>query len=157
MWTLDGLPDEIQQSDRCVVWRYETRNGDGRKTKIPFVATDPARPASSTDPSTWRPFLDARCAYEDGKADGAGFVLGDGYVGIDIDHCIGADGQLDADAGAIVADIGSYAETSPSGSGIHILASGSLPPGRRRTGRFELYDAGRYFTLTGSHLPGTPT
>jgi putative DNA primase/helicase len=156
MWPLDALPDEIQQSDRCVVWRREYANGNGRITKIPYVATEPARLASSTDPNTWRRFLDARCAYEDGKCDGAGFVLGDGYVGIDIDHCV-VDGEIDADARAIVDEIGSYTELSPSGTGLHILARGSLPAGRRRTGRYELYDSGRYFTLTGHHIPGTPT
>ncbi len=156
MLTLDALPDEIQQSARCVIWRRENANGNGRITKIPYVATEPARLASSTDPSTWRPFLDARNAFEDGKADGPGFVLGNGYVGIDIDHCV-VDGQIDDDARVIVDAIGSYTELSPSETGLHILCRGSLPPGRRRIGRYELYDSGRYFTLTGRHVPDTPT
>ncbi len=31
-----------------------------------------------------------------------------------------------------------------------------MPPGRNRKGRFEAYDRGRYFTVTGEHLAGTP-
>jgi putative DNA primase/helicase len=31
-----------------------------------------------------------------------------------------------------------------------------LPEGRNRKGRFEAYDRGRYFTVTGKHLAGTP-
>ena len=33
---------------------------------------------------------------------------------------------------------------------------GELPAGRNRKGRFEAYDRGRYFTVTGKHLSGTP-
>jgi hypothetical protein len=33
---------------------------------------------------------------------------------------------------------------------------GKLPSGRNRKGRFEAYDRGRYFTVTGRHLAGTP-
>ena len=32
----------------------------------------------------------------------------------------------------------------------------ALPEGRNRKGRFEAYDRGRYFTVTGKHLAGTP-
>jgi hypothetical protein len=32
----------------------------------------------------------------------------------------------------------------------------TLPEGRNRRGRFEAYDRGRYFTVTGKHMAGTP-
>jgi primase-polymerase (primpol)-like protein len=50
----------------------------------------------------------------------------------------------------------SYTELSPSGTGVHVLMSGTLPPGGRRRGHVELYDRDRYFTVTGNHLPGLP-
>lgn len=153
---LEALPTEIRTSSRCVIWRHES-TATGGTTKVPYVATDPLRKASSTDPKTWRSFADAQAAVEDGKGDGPGFALGDGYVGVDIDHCVDADGTLDADAQAIVTLVQSYTERSPSGTGIHILVRGALPAGRRKKGRYEIYDGGRYFTLTGAHVSGTPT
>ena len=45
--------------------------------------------------------------------------------------------------------LGSYAEYSPSGKGLHILCKGQLPPGGRRKGNFEFYENGRFFTVTG--------
>src|SRR5262249_24440997 len=57
----------------------------------------------------------------------------------------------------IINTLDSYTELSPSGTGIHIIVRGSLPLGRRQvnggehTG-FGLYDAGRYFTMTGTQI-----
>ena len=54
-------------------------------------------------------------------------------------------------------ELASYTETSPSGTGVHVLVHGELPPGRRRKGSIEMYADGRYFAMTGDHLDGTPT
>lgn len=35
---------------------------------------------------------------------------------------------------------------------MHIIAKGELPAGRRRTGSIEMYDRGRFFTVTGQRL-----
>src|SRR5699024_2621495 len=48
--------------------------------------------------------------------------------------------------------MGSYSEISPSGNGIHIIAKGELPKGGRRKGKIEVYDSGRFFTVTGNQL-----
>jgi hypothetical protein len=151
-----NIPAETRAADRWLVWRREPVHDTGRFTKIPYIATEPSQLASSTDSSTWRSFDDALVAFEDGKSDGVGFALGDGFVGVDIDKCV-TDGTIDDDAQAIIAAIDSYTEFSPSGSGVHILMHGVLPQGRRRTGRYELYDSARYFTVTGNHVSGTPT
>jgi putative DNA primase/helicase len=52
----------------------------------------------------------------------------------------------------IVEELDSYTEISPSGTGVHILVKAALPEGRNRKGRFEAYDRGRYFTITGKHM-----
>jgi primase-polymerase (primpol)-like protein len=84
-------------------------------------------------------------------------MLGDGLVGVDLDHCRDhATGAIAAPARAIIDALASYTEISPSDTGMHVLVHGTLPPGRRRTGPIEMYDAGRYFTVTGAHLMGTP-
>src|SRR5256885_2194625 len=85
----DAIPQEMKNQCRWVVWRYEWRPSDdekpGRWTKPPFIATAPGSRAKSNDPATWRSFSDALSAYEDGKADGIGFVTGDGWTGFDSD------------------------------------------------------------------------
>ena len=98
-------------------------------------------------------------AVKAGKVDGVGFVFTaeDDYVGIDLDGCIDPDtGAITNEAIAIVNAINSYTEISPSGTGLHIIAKGTLPPGRRRKGGSEAYEELRYFTFTGNILPGTP-
>jgi primase-polymerase (primpol)-like protein len=130
---------------------------DGRATKVPYMATRPSVRASVDAPATWSRFADAVAAIGAGAAAGIGHVLGDGLVGVDLDH-IRAErtGLVDDAAMAIVRALDSYAEVSPSGTGVHVLAWGSLPPGRRRRGFVEMYDSGRFFTVTGRHVVGTP-
>jgi primase-polymerase (primpol)-like protein len=52
--------------------------------------------------------------------------------------------------------LNSYTELSPSGTGVRIFVYGKLPPIGRKTGDIEVYEAGRYLTITGNHLDGTP-
>ena len=153
---LGKLPVEILESARAVLWKYEIRKG--KRTKVPYVPSDPFRRASVTDPSTWGSFPEACDAFEDGKADGVGIVLGDGLVGVDLDRCRDPQtGVIEPHALTIIKPLGSYTEISPSGRGVHILMRGSLPAGRRRKGTVEMYERARYFTVTGAHLSMTPT
>ena len=153
---LDKLPLEILESTRAVLWKYEIRKD--KRTKVPYVPSDPCRRASVTDPSTWGTFREARDAFEHGKADGVGIVLGDGLVGVDLDECRDSEnGTIDPNARTIITKLDSYTELSPSRKGVHILLHGALPRGRRRKGTVEMYEHARYFTVTGAHLPTTPT
>jgi primase-polymerase (primpol)-like protein len=150
-----GLPREVRASTRCVLWRREVRAG--RPTKVPYVATAPSRRAPVDDPTTWSPFAMAAAAFQAGEGDGVGIVLGKGLVGVDFDYV--RDPRTRAvsdDVMAMVAMLDSYTEVSPSGTGLHVLARGVLPPGGRRRGPVEMYDTGRFFTLTGRHVVGTP-
>ena len=51
----------------------------------------------------------------------------------------------------------SYTEASPSGTGVHILVKAVLPAGGRKKDKVEMYSEGRFFTVSGEHLGGTPT
>src|SRR5439155_5716836 len=154
---IDALPVDILESGRGVLWNFEVRAG--KSTKVPYQAHRPALKAAVNNPATWAPFADAVAAYEDGKADGVGIVLGDGLVGVDLDHCRDPEtGAIAPWAQTIIAAIDSYTESSPSGTGVHILLRGESPiRGGRKKGPIELYADGRYFTVTGQHLAGTPT
>jgi len=138
---------------RWVVWQYEIR--DGKRTKVP-LQPDGSR-ASSTAPSTWSTYQDCAGAYVRGLGDGLGIVLsGDGLVGVDLDHSVGADGSVAPWAAEIVAALDSYTEVSPSGAGLRVFVRGELPAGRRKRGDIEMYETARYLTVTGRHLGGTP-
>lgn len=89
---------------------------------------------------------------------GLGFVLGDGVVGVDLDHCHWPEpGTLKPWAAQIVEAVGGYTEISPSGTGVHIFAEGALPKGFKR-GPVEVYGTGavRYLTVTGNVLRDRP-
>ena len=148
----ESIPELLRAACRWVVWDYEWRQSKNGKpgtwAKPPFIATALDRGADPTDPTTWRSFSEARAAYEDRTCDGIGFVLGDGWVGFD------SDGN---DASDHVGLLNSYTERSPSGLGVHSIMLGTKPGTRCRTGPYELYDHGRYFTVTGHHIIGMPT
>lgn len=122
--------------------------------KIPLNPRTGQR-ADPTDPRTGAPFAEAVAAAET-RNYSVGFILTReaGITCIDLDHCIGDDGELAPDAAAIVAATDSYTERSRSRRGVHILALGELPPGRRRTKGVEMYDCDRYIIVTGDVLPG---
>jgi putative DNA primase/helicase len=142
---------------RWVCWRYKSPNGkptksrNGKPTKVP-VQPD-GRPAKSNDPSTWHTFEACLEASRRDSSLGIGFMLGDGWAGIDLDHCRDPEtGAIEEWAQTIIDRLRSYAEGSPSGTGVHILCRGALPPGRRRKGQIEVYASGRFFTITGARL-----
>lgn len=145
----EQVPLELRQERRWVLWRIEER--DGKATKVPYQ-TSGAR-ASSTDPKTWASFPEALKALD--NFNGIGFVLGDGWVGIDLDDCLTA--EVPAEVWGIINALDGYAEISPSGRGVHIICRGQLPQGPRRfrvswSKGVELYDNARYFTVTGQTL-----
>jgi primase-polymerase (primpol)-like protein len=131
---------------------------NGKPTKVPYSPLT-GRKASSTEPDTWGSYAEAVAARKEHGHDGIGFVFtkDDPYCGVDLDGCLDQEtGEIELWAQEIVDELDSYTETSPSGTGIHILVTAALPEGRNREERLEMYDRGRYFTMTGRHLAGTP-
>src|SRR5215207_6576709 len=146
----------IRDLRQWVCWRSEER--DGKLTKIPYSPLTGSR-ASSTNPDTWASYSEAVAAYRDGGYNGLGFVFTkeDEFVGVDLDHCLHPKtGEVEPWAREIIDELDSYTEVSPSGTGVHILLNATLPDGRNRKGPVEVYSHGRYFTVTGKHLEGTP-
>ena len=176
-----GLPlSSLAATPRWVAWQTEDRNG--KPTKVPY--SPGGGKAMANNPATWgiRAAAEAR-ANKLPKPFGMGGVglqlgeldNGDGLVlaGIDLDTCRDPAGGIAAWAREVLDRFASYAEVSPSGTGIktfllieaadlqalqpHLAtgggrafkaAAGEHPPG------IELYTAGRYFAVTGEHLDG---
>lgn len=151
-----ALPADLTELDQWCLWNYETRSG--KRTKIPIQPT--GKPASSTDPKTWRSYAEV-CACEGFAGIGFVFTADDPYVGIDLDNCLEASGAVKAWAVDLVTAFhDTYAEISPSGNGIKIFTKGRLP-GRGKRKNFEgysieIYDQGRFFTVTGNVFAGAP-
>jgi hypothetical protein len=157
------VPVDLRELDQWVLWRFETRPGEKKPTKVPYQAKDPSRHAATTDPTTWSPFEIAVSSIED--ADGIGFVFttDDPYAGVDLDECIGPEG-LHPDAAAVLFTLDSYSEVSPSRAGVKTIVQANLNGfPRNRTsktmwgGVFEVYDTKRFFTITGDLLRGSPS
>jgi putative DNA primase/helicase len=149
-------PGELRTVDQFVCWREEERDGD--TTKVPYSVHGGR--ASSTNSKTWAPFEAAIAYAEERTMNGVGFVFteDDPFAGIDLDKCRNTEsGEIEPWAWKIVAAFNSYTEVSPSGTGLHIFVKATLPGPNNRKGPLEMYESGRYFTLTGEHLSGTPT
>lgn len=153
----DTIPDELKARGQWVGWRFAPkRNKSDEWTKVPHNAHTGGE-ASSTHPATWAPFDDALAAADRHGWDGIGYVfsIADPYTGIDLDNCRDPlTGVLKPWAAKIVADLDSYTESSPSGTGVHIIVKAVLPTGRRRSGPIEMYDQRRFFTFTGFRIDG---
>ena len=150
---VENIPQALKDQRSWVTWRLE-REGE-RSVKPPYNPRT-SQKAKSNDSSTWGSFGEALGALAEGY-DGIGFELAPPIVGIDLDGCREPEtGFIDDGARAIIDELDSYTEVSPSGRGIHILAKGQLPPWGRRTKSVEIYDRDRYFTVTGQHVAGTP-
>ena len=137
-----------------MAWKYA--RVENRVTKVP-ISPWSGKPAATNRPETWSNERHARFAQRRYSCEGVGFVFTsqDPYCGIDLDHCRDSTGQLSQTAAAIVSDLSSYSEWSPSGNGVHILVRAEVPRSRRhRVPGIEIYGEGRYFTMTGDRLPG---
>ena len=145
------LPDALRRLAGAEQWVAWDDVGGRKVPKSPHGGN-----AKSNDPSTWGSFEEAASAAEANGFTGVGIELGGGLVGIDLDGCV-HDGRIDPWAQEIIDSIGSYTELSPSGSGIHILAyadpasTGAIGRADHRVG-IEVYNHGRYFTVTGRQV-----
>ena len=160
----ENIPAELRDHGQWALWRYERRNG--KWTKPPFCART-GLAASSTDPTTWASLGDVRAAYEAGGWDGIGFIhLPQNHLtGLDWDHCRDPySGAIPGGPAREIEMMDTYAEVSPSGTGVRAYAFGQKPSRRCKIGPFEMYDGltakyepgGRFLTVTGHRLPGGP-
>lgn len=152
----DNIPYELKELDHWCCFKIE-KVDNGRFTKRPYNPNTNEM-AKSNDESTWVSFEDA--ASQSLNYDGIGFFFKAPYVGIDLDKVENEIEeyleQPDTDniIGEFINVLETYAEISPSGTGIHLITKGELPPRGRRRGNVEIYDTGRFFTMTGKHIGG---
>jgi len=154
------IPAQMLEAPRWILWRLEQR--DKQPTKVPYDAKT-FHHAKTNDPSTWCDYDTAEAALKSGgNFSGLGFVLGDGFAGVDIDGCMTA-GKIEPWAWSIIRTLESYSEVSPSGTGVKIFLLATLERGRKKLmgsplvegGKapgLEIYGGGRYFAVTGEEI-----
>lgn len=160
----NNIPQELKDKRQWVCYMMPVNPEKGKPDKIP-INPHTLWGASYTNPDTWGTFQDAveqvgKTGHYKRKDEtisspivGIGFVFnGDGVVGADFDHCI-VDGKMDPWVGEWIRRFNSYVEFSPSDTGVHILCYGKLPRKSIKLDVAEIYDRGRFFTMTGKGPP----
>lgn len=147
------IPQAMREARRWITWRHL----NGRK---PPCDAEGKPLAQWTDPAGWLTYDEAWVRFRDfDPVDGIGFVLGEGWSGLDLDDCREVEGgALDHRAQAVLALVPTaYAEVSPSGKGIKIFGHGEgwVECNFRDAGRVRAErKATGYFCVTGEALEG---
>ena len=155
----ENIPKLLKSLDRWVVWKTFNQKPDGRFDKIPICPVS-QRKISFTEQRNHLPFETALRAYQTGSGDGVGIVLtGEALteietgqplylIGVDLDNVQTSAEKIDQ-AKAVCKSIASYAEISPSGTGIQIFALSKKIVGKGQSPSGEMYNSGRFLTVTG--------
>jgi len=157
--TATGIPMELRERLQWVAWRPEEREGKTTKTPVNPMT---GKMASATERTTWGTYAEAQTRAAQPGNEGIGFVFSadDPYMGIDLDKCRDPQtGEVAEWARRIISELDSYAEVSPSGTGVHIIVRANKAGEKckvAKPGVIEMYDQARYFTMTGNQLAGAP-
>lgn len=137
------IPTELHHIKQWVCWKkLPLENGKVTKKPINPMTNDNA---SVSNPNTWSDMMGAIIGAEQYALDGIGFVLENGYFGVDLDDCTE---ELKEE---FINQLQSYTEISQSGKGIHIICKGEIPKSARTKG-VEIYKGGRFFVMTGNAI-----
>jgi putative DNA primase/helicase len=155
------IPAELKERERWVTWKLVPRVGKPGEFDKPPIDAKTGAYASCSNAATWSPYAVAARRFRLGHDHGLGFQLTTPYVVIDLDNCRDPEtGVIVPWAGKIIEEMDSYCEVSPSGTGLHVILKGAVPPGGnvRKISRckIEFYDSRHYITVTGRHISGTP-
>jgi len=165
----ENVPAAMREAPRWVCWKTKSktrRDGTEYLDKMPVNASNPSASAKTNTPSTWGSFTSAVGSLKRPGVAGIGFCLNEGWLGIDLDAVRDpATGMLEPAAEAIVEKLATYAEVSPSGTGVKLILRGSVPVGHKGKadgmdveiyGADSLNGSGRYFTITGHRYEAAP-
>lgn len=149
-----AIPEELRKFPNFLHWKPEIR--DGKETKVPYRAGE-QRKAKSNDSTTWTTFERAvETLNGDGRGLGWVVTAETRIVFTDIDECVDlVTGAIAPYAQKIIERCATYAERSPN-DGVHIWSRGTLPDAGNKVGTLEMYTTGKYATMTGNQVSGTP-
>ena len=149
MLQIENIPEWLRENGRFVF----------RREKVPY--TRYGRRANPTDERDGCTAAEAIATWEKApdRYDGIGVMIIPPLVGIDLDHVISEERELSPLAEEVLGMVDTYAEVSPSGTGLHLLG---LAPDmvadpakylqKNSDAGVEVYFGKRYFTFTGDPL-----
>lgn len=169
--TPENIPEQLRKLRRWAPWSAPWSEEKQKYDKVPRRANNPTCGLSNHSPAGWVTFDEAMAVYK-ARPDiiaGVGFLMTDvrGVVGVDLDHCV-VNGEIAPWAAEIAAQLDSYTEFSPSGTGLHVMLSADLaedwmaklPGAEKVNGKepgLDVYGGGkRFLTFTGAAVPGAP-
>jgi hypothetical protein len=149
-------PDEMRNLPAWLVWRFEYHEGEDKPRKIPYYTGGPKRhgkQGSQQDLQQLTTFDAARTAAARRGFDGVGFVPMPEFniCALDFDHCV-VNGEVHPDLIPIV--MNTYAEFSPSGTGVRAFVKGQYGNSKARGEPygFEVFSSKGFVTFTGNRL-----
>lgn len=164
------IPSEMKETRRWICYNIETDPNTKEQKKVPINPIT-GKYARSNDSMTWSTFNIALSGCVKYKMVGIGFMLGEdatthtNYFGIDLDNHEDkvtnkkpmTSEEFSTFSCEFINSLNSYTEYSHSGEGIHIICKGKLPVGARRKAGcpVEMYERGRFFTMTGNVVNAT--
>jgi hypothetical protein len=156
----DRIPWQLKALKSWLVWRVDKINATTCKVnKVPIYArTGVNRHGNQGTPhdiANLATFDEAMAAMDaDSSLGGVGFAClpGQGIVALDVDHCV--TNRVVDELAARVSDF-TYAEISPSGTGIRAFWFGEASNGKNQDTGFELYSEKQFLTVTGDQLQNT--
>jgi RecA-family ATPase len=159
---LANVPEELRDTPQWECWMLR----DGRKIPIDVTTGKPYPPGKQNSDQMGNGTFWQACelfkSRDDLQGIGFRFKSTDPFTGVDLDDVRDpATGEIQLWAREIVAQFGTYAEASPSATGLHIIGLAKLLKALTKTeyhaGHVEMYSEGRYFTITGRKLPDAPS
>ena len=155
-----NIPQELKTLKQWCVYRSYYDKNKNKYQKI-IISPVTSKFAKSNEPDTWTDFETAKRYCERNRYGGLVFALGGGITFIDLDHAVDKDtgAVLTTDAQELLQIFSdTYAETSLSGTGIHILVRGTLPADAMKKNDkrgVEMYSRYRFMCMTGNLLSDT--
>jgi RecA/RadA recombinase len=155
-----SAPEPLRALPGWLLWRLETYSGEPKPRKVPYYVSGTRRYGQQGTPQD-RAQLTAFAAARDAAVrlgfDGVGFALLPDWqvTALDVDHCVAADGSIPPEIYEVVRR--TYAEYSPSGTGIRAFFMGNLGNHKSRAGSdqygLETFASSGFVTFTANPLP----
>jgi hypothetical protein len=155
----EGLqaPDALRELKGWLVWRWVRRPGRPKALKMPYYVSGPVRKhthGSAEDRALLVTFEEAKRAADQHDFAGVGLALMPefGVTALDFDNCV-KDGEIDPRVERLT--MGTYAELSPSGTGVRAFMLGESPDSKDSSPAdnsfgFETFHGKGFVTFTGN-------
>jgi putative DNA primase/helicase len=169
---IDNIPPELKEMKIWACWKSVPNSDKDKPDKMPMsyqinpiTGLEEVKVASCNNPNTWMTFEDA-VKLKKANRSIKGFQVAllhtppttneDRLIGVDMDKAFLPDGSINSEYLEWIAKFNTYFELSP-GDGVRGFCFGHFPTyGGKHCGNIEIYQNGKWMTITGQKLSGSP-